>query len=286
MALRVGNWKCTFMEQRGHGLAVWEEPLVAKRVPDIYNLRSDPFERASEDASLFYGKWKADRAFLLVPGAGDRRGVPQDVQGLPAAAAAGQLQHRPGAREGAAGPGDHGHERWRWREVALRRHEDGRRSSGVGRLRFASAVSDNDERHRGTCPSDMSADPISEFYTRHPYPPPVANLDRARDEWRDPNRHRAEYHLLWPARPYRADSRHPRRRVRNLAGRQVRALPTPMRGSSASTSAPPASSTHEKLKQQYDLTNLETPAIADRTGQRAGAPVRSDRLHGRASSSC
>ena len=39
----------------------------------------------------------------------------------------------------------------------------------------------------------------------HPYPPPVANLDRARDEWRDPNRHRAEYHLLWPDQPYRAD---------------------------------------------------------------------------------
>ena len=33
MALRVGNWKCTFMEQRGHGLGVWEEPLVAMRVP-------------------------------------------------------------------------------------------------------------------------------------------------------------------------------------------------------------------------------------------------------------
>ena len=44
-----------------------------------------------------------------------------------------------------------------------------------------------------------------EFYTRHPYPPPVDNLDRARDEWRDPNRHRAEYHLFWPHRPYRAD---------------------------------------------------------------------------------
>jgi arylsulfatase A-like enzyme len=67
MALRVGNWKCTFMEQRAHGLGVWEEPLVAKRAPDIYNLRSDPFERATEDASMFYGKWKADRAFLLVP---------------------------------------------------------------------------------------------------------------------------------------------------------------------------------------------------------------------------
>ncbi|HEY9462214.1 MAG TPA: class I SAM-dependent methyltransferase [Vicinamibacterales bacterium] len=48
-------------------------------------------------------------------------------------------------------------------------------------------------------------DPVSEFYTTHPYPPPVANLDRARDEWRDANRHRAEHHLLWPGTPYRAD---------------------------------------------------------------------------------
>jgi hypothetical protein len=36
-------------------------------MPHLYNLRSDPFERASEDASMFYDKWKADHAFLLVP---------------------------------------------------------------------------------------------------------------------------------------------------------------------------------------------------------------------------
>ena len=51
----------------------------------------------------------------------------------------------------------------------------------------------------------MSSDAIEAFYTSHPYPPPVTNLDRARDEWRDANRHRAEYHLLWPGRPYRSD---------------------------------------------------------------------------------
>jgi SAM-dependent methyltransferase len=51
----------------------------------------------------------------------------------------------------------------------------------------------------------MPVDPIAEFYTRHPYPPPVENLDRARDEWRDPLRHRAEHHLYWPFEPYRAD---------------------------------------------------------------------------------
>lgn len=67
MALRYGNWKCTFMEQRAKGFKVWEEPLVTKRLPDLYNLRTDPFERATEDADVFYAKWKADRAFLLVP---------------------------------------------------------------------------------------------------------------------------------------------------------------------------------------------------------------------------
>jgi arylsulfatase A-like enzyme len=67
MALRVGNWKVEFLQQRGHGLDVWKEPLVSSRAPNIYNLRSDPFERATEDATMFYGKWMADRAFLLVP---------------------------------------------------------------------------------------------------------------------------------------------------------------------------------------------------------------------------
>ena len=67
MALRVGNWKATFLEQRAKGLGVWREPLVSLRVPKIYNLRSDPFERGDEDATMFYDKWMVDRAFLLVP---------------------------------------------------------------------------------------------------------------------------------------------------------------------------------------------------------------------------
>jgi len=59
-------------------------------------------------------------------------------------------------------------------------------------------------REIGNVRADVG-DPVSEFYTTHPYPPPVTNLDRARDEWRDANRHRAEHHLLWPGKPYRAD---------------------------------------------------------------------------------
>jgi arylsulfatase len=70
MALRVDNWKVHFMEQRAKGVGVWREPLVSMRAPKIINLRSDPFERAPEDASMFYDKWSIDLSFLLVPAQG------------------------------------------------------------------------------------------------------------------------------------------------------------------------------------------------------------------------
>jgi SAM-dependent methyltransferase len=57
----------------------------------------------------------------------------------------------------------------------------------------------------GARKSDVSADPVSVFYTRHPYPPPLENLDRLRDAWQAENPNRAEYHLIWPGREYRSD---------------------------------------------------------------------------------
>ena len=53
--------------------------------------------------------------------------------------------------------------------------------------------------------SNVSTDPVSEFYTRHPYPPPLENLDRARDLWQDENVSRGEFHLFWPNKEYRQD---------------------------------------------------------------------------------
>ncbi|MCI0387639.1 MAG: arylsulfatase [Acidobacteria bacterium] len=67
MALRYENWKVHFMEQRAHGMSVWQEPFVSLRFPKLFNLRSDPFERADEDATVYYAKWAADRMFMLVP---------------------------------------------------------------------------------------------------------------------------------------------------------------------------------------------------------------------------
>ena len=105
--------------------------------------------------------------------------------------------------------------------------------------------------------SKVSADPVRDFYTNHPYPPPLENLDRVRDLWQDENFHRAEYHLLWPDKEYRADFdvlvagcgtwqaakfalTHPAARVVGI-------------------DVSPTSLEHtEKLKQKYNLTNLET----------------------------
>jgi len=64
-AIRVGNWKATFIEQRAPGLAIWQDPVTKLRMPKLYNLRSDPFERG--DDSILYTKWAADRMFMMVP---------------------------------------------------------------------------------------------------------------------------------------------------------------------------------------------------------------------------
>jgi arylsulfatase len=67
VALRYDNWKVVFMQQRMPGtLAIWAEPFVATRVPFLYNLRTDPFERA-EITSNTYWDWFFDRVFLLLP---------------------------------------------------------------------------------------------------------------------------------------------------------------------------------------------------------------------------
>jgi arylsulfatase len=65
-ALRYNDWKIVFAEQRAHGLKVWEEPFVALRFPKLFNLRSDPFERADRD-SIDYPKWRVEHLFVLVP---------------------------------------------------------------------------------------------------------------------------------------------------------------------------------------------------------------------------
>jgi arylsulfatase A-like enzyme len=66
-ALRYGDWKLIFMEQeRKETLRAWIEPWKALRVPLIFNLRRDPYERAYFTSNTYYD-WLIDRAFFLVP---------------------------------------------------------------------------------------------------------------------------------------------------------------------------------------------------------------------------
>jgi arylsulfatase len=64
-AIRVLDWKIAFIEQYHEGLGIWEQEFTRLRVPQIYNLRADPFERGPY--SFAYPDWKVHRAYLLVP---------------------------------------------------------------------------------------------------------------------------------------------------------------------------------------------------------------------------
>ena len=109
--------------------------------------------------------------------------------------------------------------------------------------------------------SNTSPDPIREFYTSHPYPPPLENLDRARDMWRDKNVRRAEFHLLWPGKEYRADFD-----VLVAGCGTWQAAKFAVCHPAARVVAVDVSTTSlehtEALKQKYDLTNLETRQLA------------------------
>ena len=65
-ALRYGDWKLMFTEQRAHGMDVWQEPFVTLRFPKLFNLRRDPFERADWESGA-YEKWRFERIYALTP---------------------------------------------------------------------------------------------------------------------------------------------------------------------------------------------------------------------------
>lgn len=67
LGMRYDNWKIVFMEQRLSGtVQLWLEPFVVLRAPKIFNLRTDPFERADVTSNTYWD-WMMDRIFLLVP---------------------------------------------------------------------------------------------------------------------------------------------------------------------------------------------------------------------------
>jgi len=66
VAMRYAQWKAVFLENRAHAFEVWREPFVELRVPLLFNLRRDPFEKAQHNSNT-YNDWFLDRVFVLVP---------------------------------------------------------------------------------------------------------------------------------------------------------------------------------------------------------------------------
>ena len=66
LAIRFDNWKVVFMEQRVQGtMRIWAEPFVALRVPKLFNLRTDPFERADVTSNTYYD-WLVNNVYLVL----------------------------------------------------------------------------------------------------------------------------------------------------------------------------------------------------------------------------
>jgi arylsulfatase A-like enzyme len=64
LAIRMGDWKMVLAEQRATRMMCWAEPFVKLRLPKMFNLRRDPFERADENSNTYWD-WIFDHAFLL-----------------------------------------------------------------------------------------------------------------------------------------------------------------------------------------------------------------------------
>ena len=66
-AVRYENWKLVFLEQRAPGtLRIWAEPFTHLRLPLMFNLRTDPYERANITSNTYY-QWSFERAYLVTP---------------------------------------------------------------------------------------------------------------------------------------------------------------------------------------------------------------------------
>jgi arylsulfatase A-like enzyme len=68
VAMRYDDWKVVFAEQRKPGgFQVWAEPFITLRVPKLYNLRMDPYERADIVSDQYYD-FLAKNDYMMVKG--------------------------------------------------------------------------------------------------------------------------------------------------------------------------------------------------------------------------
>ena len=97
---------------------------------------------------------------------------------------------------------------------------------------------------------------VQDFYERYPYPSPVDSLEKYRQLWQDPRRRRTDYHLFWPARPFREDFS-----ILVAGCGTSQAAKHALRWPAAKITGIDFSATSvgctEELKRKYDLSNLE-----------------------------
>jgi len=68
VSMRMGDWKIVFQEQRTQGgFGIWANPFTPLRVPKLFNLRQDPYERA-DITSFVYEKWWGTKMFIVAEG--------------------------------------------------------------------------------------------------------------------------------------------------------------------------------------------------------------------------
>ena len=102
---------------------------------------------------------------------------------------------------------------------------------------------------------------VRDFYDRHPYPPPVAHLDKYQQRWEDRQRRRADFHLFWPRHVYREDQ------AILVAGCGTsQAAKHALRWPDAQVTGIDCSATSvchtEQLKKKYDLKNLQVHQLS------------------------
>jgi arylsulfatase len=90
VAMRYDAWKAVFLENRGEAFGVWREPFTELRVPLLFNLRRDPFERAQHNANT-YNDWFLERPFVVVPLQGMAANFLKSMQDYPPSQTAGSF---------------------------------------------------------------------------------------------------------------------------------------------------------------------------------------------------
>jgi SAM-dependent methyltransferase len=121
-----------------------------------------------------------------------------------------------------------------------------------------------EEQQRSTRDAAME---VRDFYERYPYPGPVDRLDHYQLRWDDPQKRRADFHLFWPANPYREDFS-----ILVAGCGTSQAAKHAMRWPKAEVTGIDFSATSvhctEELKRKYNLSNLQLHQLpVERAGE-------------------